>query len=112
MCDINKTNHFCKPLANIFEKLELPKYTGKTPQREDFHTQRNMKLSEIFDHAENMLRSQNVLYKRFGCALLFAFEYLFRTTKGELDSTKTQSVWTLQGSHLTIKNETLTIKCE
>lgn len=102
-------DHQCKALEKVFTKLGLRTYheTKGVPSniKGDFN------LEIVYQYAEQLLHKNHLYLIRFGCALLIAYKFLIRTTKGHLDSKRTQCVWSLQKSHIHVTTGILNLRC-
>lgn len=101
--------HCCKSIKKVYAKFSF---------KEDYYIAldfTNIKtdfcLHTVYEFANELLRKNNIFMIRFACALLVAYKYLFRTSKGNVNAQKTQSLWTLQTEHLQLKDDCLIINC-
>lgn len=102
--------HFCRNLKSIYELLELEQFNASPKtDRTDEDNQRKFNLGQVFQYAEELMVHPNGFIKKVGAALLLAYKFGLRTSKGSWKTNERQSLWTLRREHFQLNRNLLTI---
>lgn len=106
--------HNCRATKIMYRKIGLQTIRStdaSASARMSLENQYKFCLKEVFEDADNLMAKNKVWFKKMGAAILLAYKFLFRTSKGSLDGDFKQSVWTIQKHHLSVDGDNLVIDC-
>lgn len=107
-CGRNVTNkHICSKIQNLIDEINYKQYICYANPNE----QKNFNMSIVNKIIHETISKTNIFYKQIAVALILAYRFLIRTTKGSLNANMSQSVFSLQRNHFILSKNYLNIKC-